>query len=582
MAFAALRSIAAVPLNEAELARTARACIREICPHTEKTLTLGDAKKTGDLAVLYDNSYLKPYIEEQLNVMFQGRQKLATLGNDSLATADKTAAKVRPELEKIFMAVDLFAASSEFSADRQRAGDNFYPMTRSRVQASGISDKSKSLLLSLDDKHLLESSGNILYRLDYTDVFSFLRSMTPKPKTLQEGIRNIRDSCLLVASQITKQIHLPTWYFGRVFSECLSKPEALEKSPSSLKQAYSSMLLGILLNDFLAKGPEPKFTEAEFLQRLNDIRKFTKSRLPSPAWNEQSERAYCHKKIARNWILSLSASRVTADRVKQMTKDVINAAVAEIGDGDPRAGELRKYLEGIPVVAPTELAAVTDILSELSSSATAYRIFSSPDFGRKPETDLIGVVMTEDFARHLQPDRAQMNIKEVCDEINLPLINDQFIGDWKEIDIGQIAALRLEYGYGIFAHEIGHAVAHFMKEAPAGPVSAVWDHRKCVDSFHGGTEGTESVYSEEDWADYFSARMLKRLRPEHAELQNFACLFSKNSPRHGILTPVIVNTTSDAHSNDFFRMVHVHKVLNDQMPVSCSTVMHELNQPSCL
>lgn len=572
---AVFRQPSATSISSADQARIARECVREICPSTKDTLTLGQAQKHGDLKVLYDGTYLKPMIDERLDQLFQGRKNFAVLARKSFDASDSLAPKIHRQLEIVFAFFDLIAALDEAVEVFKKSGEESFPITRAKIQKSAISDKSKKVLNAADDRKLLEGFSNVVNRLYTTSLKNFFLDLTNRPKTMEEGLRVVRGVCASSILKITEKIKLPEFALAKTFLNCLADPQFVAKGEGAQHNAYQGMLISMLMSEFLEKGLIPSLSDAEVRGRLKILGNFASAQLPSPKWDDAGERAYCHKKIARNFLYSMTAARVYDSRIKTMVKEVIDAAVVEFGADHPKAEELRQYLQNIPIVSPTEVGAAADIASELNSLTFLTRDLLA---GEDPATDLIGVVVIEEMRRIFRPGDVQFNLKETCENINMPLINDSFYGNWNEMDIGQIGALRPEYGYGIFGHEIGHAVSHFIKVNKMAPPA----HRRCVNQFHGGSENMEGPYSEEDWADYFSGRVTKRLKASRPELQNFTCLFAKRSPRHGVWAPKLENSPPDPHSNDFFRMVHLHKVLNGTMPGSCAMIMTELKQPNCL
>lgn len=149
------------------------------------------------------------------------------------------------------------------------------------------------------------------------------------------------------------------------------------------------------------------------------------------------------------------------------------------------------------------------------------------------------------------------------------------------------------YGVGIAAHEAGHFVSRVMAElaeefpgvgyGSLGEKILIWERRSCTNKFHGETEEKdaetqENNYTEEDWADYFGALLLKRLKPKYPWIRNFGCaLMDVYEEGYDVDTYL---DTEDTHSTEIFRLLHIEDNFQG-LSQSCKNELENMSNYNC-
>jgi hypothetical protein len=147
---------------------------------------------------------------------------------------------------------------------------------------------------------------------------------------------------------------------------------------------------------------------------------------------------------------------------------------------------------------------------------------------------------------------------------------------------------------GICYHEMGHKLFYYMKYQNTCTDKAWFGKaRACLLSNH--TElspeeiaeqakmaliGGDSKYESEDWADLISAQV-------DDKANNFACLFAQKLKDEDYKALSLRNAdSSDPHSSDLFRLLHLNFLKNGKIPTQCeqalSTRGEKANFKNCL
>lgn len=156
------------------------------------------------------------------------------------------------------------------------------------------------------------------------------------------------------------------------------------------------------------------------------------------------------------------------------------------------------------------------------------------------------------------------------------------------------------YGIGTLAHEMAHFIAFKLRKigerqngnyyAGLAESLPLWEKRSCIRSYYKDPElkalaqelaWPEGLLTEEDWADFFAARVVRELRSsegkDYSWLKNFACpMLTQNeddfmvryAPEHSYDDQGRLYSV-DTHSSAIVRLLHIEKESRDQLSPSC-------------
>lgn len=147
---------------------------------------------------------------------------------------------------------------------------------------------------------------------------------------------------------------------------------------------------------------------------------------------------------------------------------------------------------------------------------------------------------------------------------------------------------------GICHHELGHKLFHFMKNQNGCSDKSDFSRiRSCLLMNHTEltskellveisktTLGGHSKYESEDWADLISSIV-------DDKVNNFACLFVRKLKDEDYLSLSLRNSdSSDPHSSDLFRLLHLNFLKNGKIPYVCEQALgargEKANFKNCL
>jgi hypothetical protein len=147
---------------------------------------------------------------------------------------------------------------------------------------------------------------------------------------------------------------------------------------------------------------------------------------------------------------------------------------------------------------------------------------------------------------------------------------------------------------GICYHEMGHKLFHFMKyQNTCADKSEFTKIRACLLSIHAElspeellleaskvTFGGDTKYESEDWADLIAAQV-------EDKTSNFACLFAQKLKDEDYKQLSLKNSdSSDPHSSDLFRLLHLNFLKIGKTPVQCEQALsargEKANFKNCL
>jgi hypothetical protein len=141
-------------------------------------------------------------------------------------------------------------------------------------------------------------------------------------------------------------------------------------------------------------------------------------------------------------------------------------------------------------------------------------------------------------------------------------------------------SLHLEHGRAVFAHEFGHIVDQNSKLMNNPKNQArLREIKACLSELHPekptvtdkSSTSTETlgVYTREDFADLFSAKMLEK----SPEINNGCHLLHSMEP-----APLINEIPSDTHSSPFYRTLHSSIVKNGSLSPQCTTYLDQFEE----
>lgn len=147
------------------------------------------------------------------------------------------------------------------------------------------------------------------------------------------------------------------------------------------------------------------------------------------------------------------------------------------------------------------------------------------------------------------------------------------------------------YGVSVAAHEVGHYVQRILSSpefiSPAEGVPGgigirylsnsipAFKKLQCIKKWHKNVESNKhGQFSGEDWADYFSAKIVKRLKVKHPWLKNGFCSLMLSSDDGYLSLEVKNDKDSQAvHSEALFRVIHFETEFSGDLPNSCQKIV---------
>ncbi|MNL08671.1 hypothetical protein D3C87_1294030 [compost metagenome] len=166
------------------------------------------------------------------------------------------------------------------------------------------------------------------------------------------------------------------------------------------------------------------------------------------------------------------------------------------------------------------------------------------------------------------------DIIEGCKDLEPKGLVDASYASLDMITMSWQSAMFPEFGAGIMAHELGHAVSRAVGEATPGN-ETYKNTRSCVISKHqdllSADKKNESVnrYQEEDWADEFAATVVSELNQTWPYAKNYGCLMMsmENKKYTGLVLQNIEN--QGGHSTSFLRALVAQSKMTGSLPASC-------------
>ncbi len=155
------------------------------------------------------------------------------------------------------------------------------------------------------------------------------------------------------------------------------------------------------------------------------------------------------------------------------------------------------------------------------------------------------------------------------------------------------------FGLMVAIHEIGHHVQQILtspdfittgvnknghldtKYAEGIPLIK---RMSCIKQWHKNVKSNKfGQFSAEDWADYFSSQVIKRLKKRHGWIKNGECamLYSDNGAGYYDLAVSATDDDYSTHSPSLFRVIHSELELKGRLPNSCQKLVDEKKLFSC-
>jgi hypothetical protein len=251
-----------------------------------------------------------------------------------------------------------------------------------------------------------------------------------------------------------------------------------------------------------------------------------------------------------------------------------------------------------------------DFIKNNQNGALQLLLINS-DFEDAP--DLVGLSLKEKTDLQIESLRESLydDISGVCRMYMEPTLSDRMLGAHGQGKLSWSSVRFPKFGVGIAAHEIGHYVSTQLKtlgDEKNGDnylglkeVLPLWEARSCINSWAPANfsevfdqmialaepypeekaRNAEGAFTEENWADYFSAKIIGSMRSKYPWIGNFACqLLNKN--KNGNYITKLDHNDQDTHSSGFKRALLVQKVMGLEMPRSCQKIIKDQNLFECL
>ena len=162
--------------------------------------------------------------------------------------------------------------------------------------------------------------------------------------------------------------------------------------------------------------------------------------------------------------------------------------------------------------------------------------------------------------------------QQVCANIKPSEFADKTLNRYGEIVVSWQSAVWPQYGAGILAHELGHVVTAALNAPQDLSLVRTCDYIR-HQQFYGASASIPGLNDEEDWADRFSASVMKRLAPNWPSAANMACILmttDRQSLAEGSFD--LSQDSSNSHSTNIYRLLQVQKDLTGTLPPSCRSV----------
>ncbi len=215
---------------------------------------------------------------------------------------------------------------------------------------------------------------------------------------------------------------------------------------------------------------------------------------------------------------------------------------------------------------------------------------------------------------HNQIEASFVDFFEYADDISIGDYTD-YASPYGSINVSWSTVRSLKYGIGIMAHELAHQVYNYLSEQRQSPLYFEgyfdkldhWKKLSCVANWHRNKPDNhpslDKNYLLEDWADYFSAKIMEVFKKKKSWTRNPYCLV--DARLHGISSDLVLDrlnsitsysqvlsnylwysdmdfvyfnrflNTRPKHSNVLFRVLNFHTHSGETLSPSCRRLVEQ-------
>lgn len=309
----------------------------------------------------------------------------------------------------------------------------------------------------------------------------------------------------------------------------------------------------------LLESEASEFSERQFMRVLEKVKQTAKDlmpRLTSPGFVETA-RAMID---ATEFVLPTSP-RPHYDRLKQVAKDQVSSSQVQISELDVASSKTdQAILWMAPVFMQDDVEAA--VKQEKSTQPTQKQALVEL---RK----FFGVLKAADAPAQVKEEEETNSMLQACRNLPVESAADHAVTSQGRIFLSWYSLVYRDVGLGIVSHELGHIVSAVLKSADRMGVTSpgFFASRQCVSDRNpfapvsgkaAFNSMSDSRFTEEDWADYFSGQLTNAMAaaswPYASYAKNHGCaLINDYGDVYKGNTPV--PDDGDPHSSGFLRLL---------------------------
>jgi|GEM_PF-3997057 hypothetical protein len=175
-----------------------------------------------------------------------------------------------------------------------------------------------------------------------------------------------------------------------------------------------------------------------------------------------------------------------------------------------------------------------------------------------------------DLSQNLFP-----TLTSLCERIKPPFLTDKTLTGSQQILTSWQSVKWPQYGAPIIAHELGHVVSRAIGDKDTFFPQIMSAIKKSHEEFYDFKDETSSLNNEEDFADFFSAQVMKDLEKSWAPVDNMGCLLLPIDGEREDFRPEslsFLKTSEESHSTGIFRLIQTQVLLGKEIPKSCQAL----------
>lgn len=504
------------PQNKTGLSN-AQLCAQELCQDIKQSSLESILEKAG-AGTSEQNQYYQEHISPLVEKLITERQK-------SL----ETLLKKWTELESSY-------ASVTWNAEQMRLLKLMLFINQSQLISQEQNEKIQISLTSQDFQKTfseMQTQGAEMYFERMTGEKDFklaTEKILTELEKKNQSLNTIAGSNLFDEAGFIKRVRL----------QIASLPSSTRLPHMLLKDLASKSYVSELFYFFIAGSGKELLNQIPL--REQDIKAhFTlqsaQSKLKSRQQSLTSDQEQC--RIAYNQTINLYPTNASLSEFKMAAQKMIAEAHRLFPEG--------KNIQPSIMYPPTNLQMSQEFVEEI-------RFLANQEFANNELiTDLpapaLGILAV---ATALSPSSHGSICKS---KIDLD-ISDVAHQDSHSLAVSWYSVRFINEGLGILAHELGHVFERSMLPSKTSL-------KNCLVSKHGSSESER--FLAEDFADHFSAQIMKSLNKHNPELRlnNFACTFMNKEALS------LTTTKESTHSSPFFRALHIHEEAFGSLPESC-------------